>query len=85
MLTSREKPEEILKVDGTVLYHNYYINTNLKVFIKLYGMEYHIPWVLLLYTFLKILNYTEIKLDKACFKGPVGGKNAEKTYFEFSV
>jgi len=43
VLTSREKPEEILKVDGTVLYHDYDINTNLKVFIKLYGMEYHTP------------------------------------------
>ena len=43
VFTSREKPEEILGVDGTVLYHDYDINTDLKVFIKIYGMEHHTP------------------------------------------
>lgn len=85
MLTSREKPEEILGVDGTVLYHDYDINTDLKVFIKIYGMEHHTPWVLLLCKFFKILNYTGIKLHKACFKGPMGGKMQKRFYFEFSV
>ena len=48
-------------------------------------MEHHKLWVLLLCKFLKFLNYTEIKLDKACFKGLVDRKNEEKICLEFSV